>query len=140
MDAGTVVAGSPRQALIVEDEPIIAKVCLRTLTAQGFEVDLAPSGTVATALVDKKDYDVVVSDIRTPGMNGIQFYRYLIERHPDRAGRVIFTTGDVMSRDVAEFLEGLRTPWLPKPFTPNDLVSAVHRVLGGLPAAGSPPA
>lgn len=131
MDASAGIATLHRQALVVEDEPIIAHVCQRTLTLQGFDVDLAPSGTIAITMVDNKGYDIIVSDIRTPGMNGIQFYHYLTERYPERAGRVIFTTGDVMSKEVAEFLEELRTPWLAKPFTPSDLISVVDRVLGG---------
>ncbi len=138
MDTPAVIGTLRRQALVVEDESVIARVCQRTLTAQGFDVDLAVSGTIAITMVDKKDYDIVVSDIRTPGMNGIQFYRYLTERHPEQAGRVIFTTGDVMSKEVAEFLQELRTPWLPKPFTPSDLMSVVYRVLGGPSVRTSP--
>jgi len=130
MDAVTDIGTLHRQALVVEDEPIIARVCLRTLAAQGFHADLATSGTIAVTMVDNQDYDIIVSDIRTPGMNGIQFYRYLTEHHPEKVGRVIFTTGDVMSKDVARFLEELRTPWLSKPFTPSELISAVGRVLG----------
>ena len=129
MDTPAVIGTLRRQALVVEDESVIARVCERTLTAHGFNVDLAPTGTIAIAMVDKKDYDIIVSDIRTPGMNGIQFYHHLAGGHPERAERVIFTTGDVMSKEVAEFLEELRTPWLPKPFTPSDLMSVVDRVL-----------
>ena len=71
--------------LVVEDEPAISQVCLRTLTSEGFEVDIAVNGEVAQDMVGEKDYDLVIIDIRTPVMNGKQLYQYIEEKHPERA-------------------------------------------------------
>ena len=55
-----------KSVLVVEDEPVIAEVCVRTLTAEGFQVDVAVNGEVGLNMWRKKDYDLCISDIRTP--------------------------------------------------------------------------
>ncbi len=115
--------------LVVEDEPAINAVCQRVLTSEGFEVDIAVNGEVAQDMVGKKNYDFCLIDIRTPVMNGKELYQWLKEKHPQMAGRVIFTTGDVMSGDIQSFLEQADRPFLPKPFTPDELKAIVRETL-----------
>ena len=107
--------------LVVEDEPAISNVCQRVLTSEGFEVDIAANGEEAQNMIEKKQYDLCLIDIRTPQMNGKELYQWLKEKHPQLAGRVIFTTGDVMGEDIQSLLEQAARPFLPKPFTPNEL-------------------
>ncbi len=118
-----------RRALVVEDEAVISRLCQRILTAEGFDVDIAMNGLIAKKMVDDKIYDLCLTDIRTPDMNGIELYEYLEQEHPELARRVIFTTGDVMSGYIAQFLEGNNKPFLPKPFTPDELKQATRDVL-----------
>ncbi len=118
-----------RRALVVEDEPVISQICRRILMAEGFDIDTAMNGLIAKKMVDDKSYDLCLSDIRTPAMDGIQLYEYLEQEHPDLARRVIFTTGDVMSGYIAQFLEGTKRPFLPKPFTPDELKQAIRDAL-----------
>ncbi len=119
--------------LVIEDEPIICRVCVKTLTASGYDVEIANNGLIGMEMANKKKYDLYFSDVRTPAMNGIQFYHYLIERDPQLARRVIFTTGDVMSPDVKTFLGEIKNPYLPKPFTPDDLRKIVTDTFASLP-------
>jgi CheY-like chemotaxis protein len=118
-----------KRVLVVEDEPMISRVCRKTLTAGGFEVDIAINGLVAKEMLDKKTYDLCLTDIRTPVMNGIEFYRYLQKEHLDLAGKVIFTTGDVLSGNIDAFLREVNRPFLPKPFTPDELKKVVIEAL-----------
>jgi len=115
-----------RRALVVEDEPVISWLCQRILIAEGFDVDIAMNGLIAKKMVDDKSYDLCVSDIRTPDMNGMQLYEYLEQEHPELARRVIFTTGDVMSGSIAQFLNENKRPFLPKPFTRDELKQAIR--------------
>ena len=110
-----------QRILVVEDEPAIGQVCLRVLTAAGFEVDIAENGRVAQDMVGKRQYGLCLIDIRTPAMNGKELYQWLQEKHPQLADRVIFTTGDVAGADTGSFLEQAGRPLLPKPFTPEGL-------------------
>lgn len=115
--------------LVVEDEPAIGQLCLRVLTSEGFEVDLAVNGEVAQALLGKKKYDLCLIDIRTPLMNGRQLYQYIKGKYPKLASRVLFTTGVATVGDVQASPELAGRPFLPKPFTPAQLKAMVTETL-----------
>ena len=114
-------SASVKRILVVEDEPGISEVCQRVLTSEGFEVDIAVNGKVAQDMLGEKDYDLFLIDVRTPLMNGRQLYQCIQEKHPKLIDRVIFTTGDVMSKDIQVFLGQAARPFLPKPFTLGEL-------------------
>ena len=120
---------STKEILVVEDEPAICNVCQRVLTSEGFKVDTAVNGKVAQDMIGKKQYDFCLIDIRTPAMNGEELYQWLEEKHPQLAGGVVFTTGDVMGGDTQGFLEQTGRPFLPKPFTPDEIKTIVKETL-----------
>jgi CheY-like chemotaxis protein len=62
-------------------------------------------------------------------MTGKELHQWLKEKHPQLANRVIFTTGDVMGGDTQIFLEQAHRPFLPKPFTPDELKAIVKEAL-----------
>jgi CheY-like chemotaxis protein len=102
-----------KRILVVEDEPAISEVCLRVLTKEGLEVDIAANGVVAQGML----------------MNGRQLYQHINERHPKLANGVIFTTGDVIGGDAQSFLKLADRPFLLKPFTPDELKATVRETL-----------
>lgn len=116
---------SVKRILVVEDEPGISQVCLRVLSGEGFEVDVAVNGEVAQDILVNKDYDLCLIDIRTPVMNGKQLYQVIITDHPDLVKGVIFTTGDMLDGYTLRFLELANRPFLPKPFDPDELKKIV---------------
>ena len=118
-----------KRILVVEDEPAICQVCQKVLTSEGLEVDIAINGEVAQDMLGKKDYDLCLIDIRTPVMNGKQLYQCIQEKHPKLVNGVIFTTGDVAREDTQSFLEQIGRPFLPKPFTPDELKTIVSETL-----------
>ena len=118
-----------RRILIVEDEPAISQVCRRALTGEGFEMDIAVNGSVAQDMLEEKDYDLYLIDIRTPVMNGKQLYQYIINKHGEMANRVIFTTGDTADGYTQRFLEIAGRPYLLKPFTLDELKAIVRKTL-----------
>lgn len=120
---------STRKVLIVEDEPAISAVCKRVLTNEGLEVDVAVNGKIAQDMIGKKKYDLCLIDVRTPEMNGKELFQWLKEKHPRLANRVVFTTGDVMFGDMQRFLEQSARPFLPKPFTPDEIRAIIRETL-----------
>jgi CheY-like chemotaxis protein len=114
---------------VVEDEPGVAKVCTRVLSAEGFQVDIAVNGKAALDVLRSKEYDLCLIDIRTPQMNGIELYEHWENQSSEMLNKVIFTTGDVMSGNIKAFLEKTHKPYLPKPFTPQELRTIVRTVL-----------
>jgi len=122
-------SGSVNRILVVEDEPAIGALCQRVLTSEGFEVDIAVNGKIAQDMIEKQQYDLCLFDIRLPLMNGIELHQWLQEKHPQLASHVIFATGSVMGEDTQSFLEQSGRPFLPKPFTPDELKAIVRETL-----------
>jgi CheY-like chemotaxis protein len=116
-----------KRALVVEDEPIISRVCQRVLTAEGYEVDTAMNGLVAMEMVNQRSYDLCLSDIKIPLMGGIEFFSHLKKEHTDLADKIIFTSGDILGGNTADFLKKANRPFLPKPFTPDQLRIIVNK-------------
>jgi len=121
--------GGAKRVLVVEDEPAICELCQRVLAGEGFEVDIAANGKVAQDMIEEKQYDLCLIDIKMPIMNGKALYLWLKEKHPQQASRVIFTTGSVMGGDTTTFLEQRGRPFLPKPFTPDELKAILKESL-----------
>jgi len=121
-------AGAKR-ILVVEDEPAICELCLRVLSGEGFEVNIAANGKVAQDMIEEKQYALCLIDIKMPIMNGKALYQWLKEKHPQLSSRVIFTTGSVMGGETTTFLEQSRRPFLPKPFTPDELKAILRESL-----------
>lgn len=89
-------------------------------------MSIAVNGKVARDMIAKEQYDLCLIDIRLPAMDGKELYQWLQEKQPQLANRVIFTTGDMMDEDIKGFLEQVAKPFLPKPFTPNEMKAIVR--------------
>ena len=79
--------------LIVDDEPEIRTSLSRRYVLKGYSVDVAEGGESALALLESKPYQVVISDIKMPGMDGIELLRRIRSEYP--MTRVIMMTGYV---------------------------------------------
>lgn len=116
--------------LLLEDEPIIARVVTRFLAADGFEVEIAVNGQIAKEKIDSDSkYDICIFDIKTPVISGIQLYEYLEKEHPELTDSVIFATGDSLNEATKSFLERVKCPWISKPYTPVQIKNTVRQLL-----------
>ena len=118
-----------KEILVVEDEPAICALCQRVLTSEGFEVDIAVNGKEAQDMIEKRQYDLYLLDIRMPVMTGKELYQWLQEKHPQLISRVMFTSGSVVTGNTQSFLEQTGRPSLPKPFTAAELITIVRETL-----------
>ncbi|AQU02622.1 response regulator [Dehalococcoides mccartyi] len=122
------------RVLVVEDEPSICQVCLRTLESMGLDVTIAINGQIGQSLIQQEKFDPCLVDIRTPIINGKNLYTYALNYYPETAKRMVFTTGDLMDESTQGFLDATGQPFLPKPFTPSDLKKIVSETLEKLKA------
>ena len=122
-------SSSVKTILVVEDEEAITSVCRRVLTDEGFEVNTASNGKAAQGMIGKNHYALCLIDIRTPIMGGEELYVWLLQKHPQMTRRVIFTSGDIMGGETQSFIEQSGQPFLPKPFTPDELKAIVKKTL-----------
>jgi DNA-binding response OmpR family regulator len=120
---------SAGRVLVVEDEPAVSQVCLRALKGEEFEVDIAENGARAQEKLKVKDYNICLIDIMVPVMDGKRLFRWMTEKHPKVVKGVIFTTGDSINPNTRDFLEKAGKPFLPKPFTLDELRAVVRETL-----------
>jgi PAS domain S-box-containing protein len=106
-----------RTALVVDDEPDIADTIRELLEREGFAVTVASDGGAALMALDHADFDVVLSDLRMPGVSGPEMYARLKEVRPHLLSRIAFVTGDTLGSAMDEFLRDSGRPVLAKPFT-----------------------
>lgn len=117
--------------LIVDDESTIRVALRRFFTRLGWSVDEAPSGEIALEkLLSTGDepHPLVICDLRMPGINGIDLHDRLAELRPAILDRLIFSTGDLVSEEVADFIGRTKCLVLQKPFELKTLLATVQRI------------
>lgn len=120
-----------KRILVVEDERLIAGLLTDMLMADGHEVDAVHTGRAALERLAEHAYDLIVSDLRMPVLDGRGLYRELEVRHPEMLRRILFVTGSALDSGNVAFLKLARVPWLAKPFTMNELHRLTQKVLSG---------
>jgi CheY-like chemotaxis protein len=117
--------------LVVDDEEAVRRLLESSLGEAGFKVDTATDGVAALRLLERYSYayDVILADVRMPGLGGGELYQHIAAHTPDLARRVIFITGDTVSPETRLFLSGTGLPAVAKPFRTADIQSAIAQVL-----------
>ena len=109
------------RVLVVDDDYDVGQIISDMLRHEGHLVDVAGSGPLALEMVKRQRYDVILSDVRMPGMDGPGFYRVLGEIKPEQIDGLVFMTGDTLSPGVRDFLDASERPYLEKPLALRDL-------------------
>ncbi|HEY7955101.1 MAG TPA: ATP-binding protein [Polyangia bacterium] len=124
-----VLPGTDRlRVLILDDDELILRSMERSLSAH-FECMSLPSAQVALErLRFDHDFDVVITDVVMPEMNGIEFYGALQTSHPELAHRTLFISGGITSEALHERVTGTGRPCLAKPVDPQELVRSIRRL------------
>ncbi len=116
------------RVLVVEDEPTVARLIADVLEDEGLRVDILLDGREALDRASRESYDLVICDMKMPGLDGQHFYRSLDHGNSLRE-RFLFVTGDVIGAQTREFLKRHRLPHVAKPFRVEELTEKVHAVL-----------
>ena len=115
---------SPR-ILVVDDEPRMADIVDMVLRRDGWAVRTASSGDSALAALDERPVDVVLTDLRMPGMDGLTLLQRIRAEHPEV--RVVLMTAFATVSTAVEALREGAFDYVQKPFDNADLVSVVRR-------------
>ena len=92
-------------------------------------MQIAANGLDALALIERTDFDVILTDVRMPKLDGPGLHRELTQRRPELVERLVFLTGDILGRETAAFLERTKLAHLTKPFDIKQIRRVVHDIL-----------
>ncbi|OHD72378.1 MAG: hypothetical protein A2W19_13605 [Spirochaetes bacterium RBG_16_49_21] len=113
--------------LIIDDEDIILKSCLRILGQENYQIDTAYSGDEGLKRAGEKEYDIVITDIKMPGLSGMEVLSTLRKTKPEVT--VIIFTGFATVENTREALKMGAFDYIPKPFTKEELKSVVENAV-----------
>ena len=114
-------SANSRKILIVDDEAEIRETLAEILAGAHHRVTTASSGREALARMAAEHYDVVLTDVRMPDLDGRALYREIERRWPERAAHVVFVSGDTLASTLRVFAAESGCPVIEKPFLPSDV-------------------
>jgi two-component system NtrC family sensor kinase len=109
--------GQSRSAriLLIDDEAALAEMICEYLNMNGHRAQFCCGAEEALSLMERVQFDLVISDFRMPGLTGEQLFEKTLDRDPDLARRVVFMTGDIIGADARRFFSTHDVPCLTKP-------------------------
>jgi len=113
--------------LVVDDEAVIRDGLQRVLEGDHFEVETCISGYHAIERMQEKEYGLVITDLKMPGMNGIEVLKAVKTLQPDIP--VILITGYASIDTAVEAIKNGAADYISKPFAPDLLLEKVHNAL-----------
>lgn len=118
---------SGEKILVVDDEEMIRDLCYHILTTEGYLVTTAPNGTAAYEALSRNDVDMLVTDIKMPGMDGLELFERVKQLNQDIV--TIFITGHgTLDTAIESLMRGV-DGFVLKPFTQEELLGAVERAI-----------
>jgi two-component system NtrC family sensor kinase len=116
--------------LLVDDDPTVTQLIIDVLNLGGYDVDTAPNGVAALEKVHGRRYDLILTDLHMPEMDGAGLYRELakLQTHPPQ--KIIVLTGTAGTSEAHRLVQETGLPLLRKPFNLVELLEMVRKVLG----------
>lgn len=113
--------------LVIDDEEIVRVSCKKCLIPEGYDVDVAANGVEGLSMTENNRYDVILTDLKMPDMDGMEFLVKVKERHPDT--KVIMITGYSTVEHAVKAMRMGAYNYIEKPFTPDALIEAVKEAM-----------
>jgi len=119
------------KVLVVDDEPVVGRSCLRTLAEDGHSVSIALNGEEALSMIQSDCYDVALLDLKIPGSGGLDVLRSIRKASPRT--EVVVITGYPSIDNAKESMRLGAFAFVSKPFLPQTLRTVVCQVLACKP-------
>jgi len=119
----TILTG--KSVIVVDDEDGVVKAVKEAIGPKVASIESASDGARALEMIVENEYDLILTDIKMAGMNGMELYRRINEVKPYLAQRMIFLTGDLENEATESFIKLTGCPYLAKPFTMAELMDVM---------------
>jgi len=116
--------GKGNKILVIDDEAVIREGIRQTMCLEGYEVEVAPNGKIGLEKLQKSSFQVVVSDLKMPGMHGIEVLKAIRVLQPDVP--VIIITGYATVDSAVEAMKNGAFDYLTKPFLPEQIAEKIN--------------
>jgi CheY-like chemotaxis protein len=118
-----------KRILIVDDERSITELIRRALQLHRFVVETSLDGEQAITMIESGHYDLIVADLKMPGVGGVEIFQHFSRHSPEIARRIVFLSGDLVSPHALSFLRDAQSLHLTKPCTIEELLEFVRTAL-----------
>jgi CheY-like chemotaxis protein len=108
---------------------MVGELLTEWLTSLGHKVEVVDNAKDAITMLKEKTYNVILLDIKMPGMSGIELYNYFRKEIPSLLQRIVFITGDVIGYDTQKFLSMTRAYYVTKPFDYEYFKHEINKVM-----------
>jgi len=126
LTSGSIATG---RILVVDDDQGALDLMVDSLRADGHDVDASGNGFEALRLLGRQCYDLIVSDLKMPEVDGPSLYSAVTSRWPSNPPHFLFVSGLANTSAYEGFLKVIHAPLLPKPFKVGALRRAIKRIL-----------
>jgi DNA-binding NtrC family response regulator len=116
---------SKGRVLVIDDEDIVRTSCKRTLVPEGYELEQSRNGVEGLKRLEEDRFDLVLTDLKMPDMDGIEVLRIIKDRWPEV--EVIIITGYQTVETAVKAIKLGAFDYIEKPFTPDSLAAAVDK-------------
>ena len=120
-----------KRVLAVENNELVRSFIALSLGSVGYDVDTAANGREALVKIDREPYDVIISDVRMPEVDGLELCRELERRSGAARNRLVFLTNVDTVQEHGAFFAAAGALTLTKPVAVDDLCSTVEQLIGG---------
>jgi DNA-binding NtrC family response regulator len=117
---------SKGKILVIDDEDIVRLSCSRTLAPQGYELKMARNGHEGLKMLEEEPFDLVLTDLKMPGIDGIEVLAAIKEKWPGTD--VVIVTGYQTVETAVRAIKLGAFDYIEKPFTPDSLSATVSKV------------
>ena len=118
------------RALVIDDNKCLQELFQLFLEKLGFQADKAPDGSVGFRMIKEADYDVIISDMNMPNVNGMEFYQLIATNLPHLTKRIVFATGNSFDDEHNKFFQAVSCPVLFKPVSLAVLKDTIQSLPG----------
>ena len=122
-----------KKILMIDDEELIIKSLTKLIEKDGYEVTVAKRGQDAIIIAEEEEFDLIISDIRMPGVNGIQAVKGIyeaVEKNGTKKPPVIFITGFANEENEKEARALDPVDYIYKPFDVKKLIDRISQTIG----------
>ena|SRR3989338_7078921 len=119
--------------LIIDDEELITKSLIKLLRSQGYTASIAAGGTEALEKIKREDFDLIICDVRMPGMDGIETIKTIrayLEKSDKKSIPEVLITGYADAEKYESAIDLEVADYLYKPFDNDEFLHIVRKTIG----------